>query len=375
MAEKPEAQERTEPATPKRLAEAREKGQIPRSRELTTMLLLFCSASILFLSGQHLFGGLADIMRSGFISSKAQIFDVSYLHTAFSQGVGQALTAIMPVFVTVIVIAILAPLAIGGWIVDGTASQFKWERLDPIKGLKRVFGPRGVVEMLKALGKFALILGFALTLLYNRFDTVMALGLSGLERGLGDGATLLLQVFFVASMATIVIALLDVPYQLWDHARNLRMSRQEIKNELKESEGSPELRGRIRSQQQEIATRRMMEKVPQADVVITNPSHYAVALQYDPQKAGAPRVIAKGADLVAQRIREIAEESGVIVMSAPPLARAIFQSTKLGHEVPAGLYLAVAQVLAYVFYIKRAGDGDEHPDPPRDYPIPTAFRF
>jgi flagellar biosynthetic protein FlhB len=224
------------------------------------------------------------------------------------------------------------------------------------------------------LAKFFLILGFGLIALYFHFDEVSLLGLRGIEPALAEGAWILLSIFICSAAATLVIALIDVPYQLWEHGRKLRMTRQELKDESKQQEGSPELRGRIRNLQQELANRRMMEEVPKADVVITNPSHYAVALVFDADTMSAPRVVAKGADHMALLIRDAAVAARVTILSAPPLARSIYNTTKLNHEIPPGLYVAVAQVLAYVFQLKRnpkRGRGAAL----KDLPIPPELRF
>ncbi len=374
MADNQSAQERTEEATPKKRSDAREKGDVARSRELTTMMILLAGVLGFYLSSDRFFAGLTDLLRGGFSLSRAQIFDPMQTYSATVSAVLTGLDALAPLLVLLTVVAALGPVAIGGWSFNSGASAFKWNRLDPVSGLKKVFGARGLIEMFKALAKFVLILGFALTALYHQFDSVTGLGLEGIEAGLAHSGRIVLKIFMISALATMIIALIDVPYQLWEYGRKLRMTRQEVTDENKQQEGSPELRTRIRSLQQELATRRMMEEVPRADVVVTNPSHYAVALRFDADTMRAPRVVAKGADRVALRIRELAAASGVTILSAPPLARSIFHTTKLDREIPAGLYVAVAQVLAYVFQLKRK-DGRAAEALVVDLPIPTELQY
>ncbi|MEX2482652.1 MAG: flagellar biosynthesis protein FlhB [Gammaproteobacteria bacterium] len=368
MAEQDDAQERTERPSPKRLQDAREKGQIPRSRELSTMFVLLGGVAALQLSGSHLLSGIDHIMRASFAVPRAELFSARVLPARFLEHVIDALLALAPLLAMAMAIAVAAPLALGGWNVSAEALQPKFERLDPIKGLGRVFGVRGLVEMLKALAKFILILVFAVAALRSEQSAILALGRGDTASSLAATARILFFVFVIASLATLFIALADVPFQLWEHTKKLRMSRQDVKRENKETDGSPEVKGRLRNMQQEMARRRMMEEVPRADVVVTNPEHYAVALRFDPATMRVPVVIAKGVEDVAANIRGVAEAHGITIMSAPPLARALYHTTRLGHEIPAGLYLAVARVLAYVFQLRA---GSAAVAAPQDLPIPT----
>lgn len=374
MAENDTGQERTEEATPKRREDSRKKGDIPRSRELTTTMILFGALAAFVMNADHFFSGLRQLLTRNFTLSRADIFDPMHtFHASVDAGL-TALTAMTPIFIIITVIALIAPAAVGGWSFDATASVPKFSKLDPIKGLSKVFGMRGVVEMLKSLAKFVLILGFALFALYLRFDDVQRLGLNGIVPALAESAGLIVYIFLFSAAATLLVAAIDVPYQVWEYGRKLKMTRQELKDESKQQDGSPELRSRIRSMQQELANRRMMEEVPRADVIVTNPTHYAVALRFDSATMAAPRVVAKGADEVALRIREVARGAGVPVLSAPPLARSIFHTTKLNREIPAGLYVAVAQVLAYVFQLRRS---DRKPAGAAfdDLPIPPELKY
>lgn len=368
MAEQQDSQERTEQPTPKRLADARKKGQIARSRELSTMLILLGGALALFFSGGHLVSGLTEIMTVSFRMSHAEVFNAYLPPARLIDLILHALSALAPLLFIATVVSLTAPLALGSWSLSGEALLPKLERLDPIKGLKRVFGPKGLMEAFKAFAKFTLILGFTLAVLYHEKGPILRLGRGDVHASLAASAEILFVTFVIVASATAIIALIDVPFQLWQHHKQMRMSRQQLKDENKETDGAPELKARVRALQQEVARRRMMEEIPQADVVVTNPEHFAVALKFEVDTMHAPVVVAKGVESVAQHIRALATAHDGTVMSAPPLARALFYTTKINREIPAGLYVAVAKVLAYVFQL-RAGVVD--PLPPDDLPIPA----
>lgn len=372
MAENDDGQERTEQATEKRQGEARDKGQIARSRELTTVFVLFGGALALHMGGAELMHSLAAIMRDSLRLSHAEIFSSKLLPTRLIDTLVTGLHAVTPVLVVGGLVAVAGPLALGGWNFSIDALAPKFSRLDPWAGLKRVLGPHGAMEMLKAVAKFGLILGFAIVALRAQLPLLLDLSHGHLADSLAASAEVVYSVFLTCCAATIAIACIDVPLQLWQHGKQLRMSRQEIRDELKETDGSPEMKGRIRAMQQEVSRRRMMAEVPKADVIITNPQHYAIALKFKPDTMRAPIVVAKGVDLVAKNIRELAVSHGIAVMSAPPLARAIYHTTKLNREIPAGLYVAVARVLAYVFQLRA---GDRALTPPVDLPIPDDMHY
>jgi flagellar biosynthetic protein FlhB len=287
--------------------------------------------------------------------------------------VGDALWSLAPFLVLVSVAALLGPIALGGWSFSVKSLGFKWEKLDPIKGLGRIFAWRGLMEFLKTLVKFAVVSLIAGFLLWQLADHLLALSNEPLKQAIAHSAQLIGWSFFGFSSVLILLAAADVPFQLWDHSNQLKMTRQEVKDELKETDGRPEVKSRIRNLQREMAQRRMIEEVPKADVVIVNPTHYAVALRFD-YKMKAPTVVAKGADLIAFQIRKVAQNHTVTVFSAPPLARALYHSTELNKEIPVGLYVAVAQVLAYVYQLKSAQNGEGvAPAEPTDLPIPKEF--
>ncbi|HHL45930.1 MAG TPA: flagellar type III secretion system protein FlhB [Gammaproteobacteria bacterium] len=351
-----DGQERTEEATPKRLRESREKGQVARSRELSSMAMLLSSAAALLFMGEGIVAGLLGIFEKNFTVSRERIFDPATLPNLFLQTIFDAVLLLAPLFVLLTVVAVFSSIAISGWNFSSQALAFKWEKLDPVKGMGRIFAARGLIELLKALAKFLLIGSVAVFVLWSKLDAFLHLGDQPVDSALAQMANLLLWSFLAVSLTMILMALLDVPFQLWDHARQLKMSRQEIKDEHKQTEGNPEVRGRIRQLQREMAQRRMMSDVPDADVIVTNPTHYAVALKYDQQRMGAPKVVAMGADLVAAQIRAVGAENNVPVLSAPPLARALYHNAEIGQEIPAGLYQAVAQVLAYLFHLNNGGE-------------------
>lgn len=373
MAEQDSGQERTEQATPKRRREARERGQVPRSRELNTMAVLLGGSAALLLLGEAMMDRLTAGFRDGLALERAQLYDPAALVEALGGALAEVLAVVGPLMLVLIVASLVGPIGIGGLNFSGKALSPKWERLDPVKGLGRVFGWRGLMELGKALAKFAVVAGAAVLLIVGLAPEFMGLGEEPLERALAHAGSLIAWSFLGLSAVLILLAAVDVPFQLWQHAKQLRMTRQEIKDEFKETEGRPEVKGRIRQLQREIAQRRMMEEVPKADVVVTNPTHFAVALKYD-RKMRAPKVVAKGVDLVAANIRGVAERHEVPLFEAPPLARALYWSTELGEEIPAGLYVAVAQVLAYVYQLRTAAEGaGAAPAPPQDLPVPPEF--
>lgn len=347
-------QERTEKATPKRLQDARDKGQVARSRELNSAALVLLGAAGLWALGGHLGSVFIDLMRGGFTVDRAAALDPAALVSHLGAAGGQALWALAPWLLLALVVAALAPMLLGGFLLSGENLTPKFERLDPAKGLKRVFSAQGAVETGKALAKFLVLGGIAWIVVRQMAPALLALGSEPMPGAIVHALGLSAKAFFLTALGLLLIAAVDVPFQLWNHAKQLRMTRQDIKDEMKESEGRPEVRGRIRQRQHELSRRRMMQDIPKASVVITNPTHYAVALRYDVGADGAPRLVAKGADLVAQQIRAAAKEHGVPILEQPPLARALFYTTKLGGEVPRELYTVVAQVLAWVYQL-RAG--------------------
>ncbi|WP_456448852.1 flagellar biosynthesis protein FlhB [Thiolapillus sp.] len=369
------SEERTEKPTPKRLREAREKGQVPRSRELNSTLLLMISALGFWGLGSLMVGNLATIMRKGLVIERSMAMDPVALVQQFSSLVSKGLWVMAPLFALLVVAALVGPASMGGMIFSTKAVSFKVEKINPLKGLARIFSAKGLMELLKTLAKFLLVAVASMVLLWSLKEDLLLLANESLGSALGHAGSLFVKAYLVLSSVLILVALIDVPFQIHQHNKQLKMSLKEIKDENKETEGRPEVKGKIRALQREMSQRRMMERLPEADVVITNPTHYAVALAYDREGSGAPRVLAKGADLVALRIREVAGKHGVPVVSAPPLARALYATTEIDQEIPAELYVAVAHILAYIYQLNqaRSQDGVE-PSMPTDLPVPDEFK-
>lgn len=369
MAEEQTGQERTEQPTERRLQEARKKGQVPRSRELNTMLSLILASIALMVLGGNISQSIMQISVEGFSVSRELAFDASQLPFQFMYMASQTLLALSPFMAVMLVAALAGPLMMGGWSFSLETISFKFEKLNPIKGLARIFSLKGLVELVKALAKFVLLLGAAILVFFTIDQQLLSLtSMTPKAAGL-EAVTVLVRVLLILSATTILIVALDVPFELWNHQKQLRMTKQEVKDEMKETDGNPQVKQRIRTVQRQLAESRMMEDVKTADVVITNPTHYAVALQYLDRPGSAPRVVAKGKDLTALRIRSIATEHDIPLFEAPPLARALYRSTEIGHEIPHVLYMAVARVLAYVFQLKNAGPTDYVPKP-ADLDIP-----
>lgn len=349
-------QERTERATPKRLEDARRRGQVPRSRELG-MALVMLTGSLMFFAVQGQLGGhMADLVRQGLGFDPALLEDPSSMIEALVDAGLATLAALAPLFAVLVLAAIGGGVALGGIAFSAKPLEPNLNKLDPIKGLKRVFGLKGLVEVAKALAKAGLIGGIAVGLLAISREGILTLGLKPLEATVAESGQMVFLMLAACSAALLVIAGIDVPFQLWNHQKELRMTRKEIQDEMKETEGRPEVRSRIRALQRELAERRMLEDVPTADVVITNPTHFAVALRYVEGETGAPVVVAKGADHMAARIRALADEHRVALFEAPLVARALYWSTDIGQPIPGALYLAVAQVLTYVYRLRAAAE-------------------
>ena len=377
MASEETSQERTEQATPKRVEEAREKGQISRSRELSTMSILMASALIFVFLGKQLSMSLQILMQDNFIIERKNIFDDLFLFNTIVDSGRNVIMDFMPFIGLLFLVAFFAPMMLGGWLFSPKALSFKWDKLNPISGIKRLFSANSLMELLKALAKFVLVVGIAVFLLWHNIHELLSVGRNGLETGLIDASSQIIGSFFIVCLATVLIASVDVPFQIWNHNKQLKMTKQQIKDEMKDTEGKPEVKSQIKMLQQELANRRMMEAIPDADVIITNPTHYAVALSYKPNEMTTPKLVAKGADLVAERIRNLANEHNVMIFPAPMLARALYFSTKVNQDIPAGLYMAVAQVLAYIFQLRQSINISylNNPKPPTDLPIPEEYQY
>lgn len=360
-----QAQEGTEQSTAKRRDKAREDGQIPRSRDLSSAAVLFCSAVALKIAGPYGGAQLRELLGSGLSLPRAQALDDAHALAAIGSAAAHGLSACAPVCAVCLAAAIAAPLAVGGWNFTFKALVPDLARLNPLTGFGRMFSARGLVELVKAFLKFLLIAAVGAAVLWHDAPAIAALSRGSAESALASSASLIADAFLTLAGSVALIAAIDVPWQLWQHARKLRMTRTEVREEMKESEGAPETKGRIRSIQRELARRRMMADVPKADVVVVNPTHYAVALRYLESRMRAPVVVAKGMDLVAARIRAVAEQHRVPIFEAPPLARALHRHVEIGAEIPASLYVAVAQVLTHLAQVRSAArHGYAAPPPP-----------
>ncbi len=366
--------EKTEAATPRRLEKAREEGQVARSRELNTFMLLAAGVAGLWFSGAHLYETLTDILRASLWFDPRVARDTQVMTTLAIEEAFQALRSLMPVFGLLVVIAILSSVALGGLLFTTKSLEPKFERLNPLKGFTRMFSAQTLVELLKTLAKAGVIGGIGAVVIWNYRLEMIGLMHATPTDALTAGMRLVALCCALIVAALLLVVAIDVPWQLFSHYKKLRMSREDVKQEHKESDGDPHVKGRIRQQQRAMARRRMMSEVPGADVVVTNPTHYSVALRYAEEEGGAPKVIAKGSGLIAAKIRELAVEHKVPLLSAPPLARALHHHVELGQEIPTALYTAVAEVLAWVYQLRswEAGVGAQ-PLPPTELNIPPGL--
>ena len=353
MAEEAESGgEKTEDPSQRRLDQARERGQIPRSRELTNFATMIGGSVALIAISDSLVGRVSLILRNSLSFDPHRLEDPSSMTGFMGEAIVSGLVGILPIFGVLIGVILLASVVLGGWNFSPVAMVPDFTRMSPLSGIKRLFGLHGVTELGKALLKCLVVGGVCAGVVSWLFKDVMSLGRMESLGAIARGAGLIAKSFVWLSASLALIAAVDVPLQLFQFKRSLRMTRQELRDESKESDGRPEVKGRIRQMQQQILRRRMMHKIPTADVVLVNPTHFAVALRYDPKKMRAPVLVAKGSDVVAANIRRIAEEHRVPIFESPKLARALFKHTDLNQEIPAGLYVAVAQVLTYIFRIR-----------------------
>lgn len=371
-----DSQEKTEEASGRKIEKAREEGQIPRSRDLTTTVILLLGSIALYYYADFMGKKFIDMTRENFTLSRETIFDPNAMLGHLASAIYQGLLSMAPFMALMFAASIIGPVALGGWLFSPDALLPKLSRMDPLAGIKRMFSMKSLIELVKALAKVVIILGATILLLKHYSQAMYRMSDESVNVAIIHSIKISAYAVITLSATTLIIAAVDVPLQLWEYAKKLKMSKQELKDESKDTDGKPEVKGRIRQLQREMAQRRMMANVPQADVIITNPTHYAVALQYDPETMATPVLLAKGGDNIALKIREIGKAHKIEIIESPVLARAIFHTTELDAEIPSGLYLAVAQVLAYVFQLRnhRRGRG-EKPKYPRDLKIPKDMYF
>lgn len=329
--------ERTEQPTSKRIERAREDGDVPRSREMATCVLLLVGGSTIWMFTGPLVTSLNRILVSVLTFEREQAYDTALLFASLSGHFVEIAQSLIPIAFLMLLAAIASPLILGGWLFNTKSLMPKISRIDPISGFGRLFSLNSLVDLGKAIAKTLLVGTVAWMVMRSHIDAVLGLGVESLKTSTSHTAQLLWSSFITMACALIFIAILDVPYQIWSYTRKLKMTRQDVKQENKESEGDPHIKGKIRAMQRAMARRRMMSNVPTADVVVTNPTHYAVALKYTEGRMGAPQVVAKGTGAVAARIREVALENKVALLEAPPLARALHFHTEIGEEIPESL--------------------------------------
>lgn len=368
--------EKTEAPTPQKEEKAREEGQIPRSRELTSVLMMVAGLAILWIGGDAMAGRLARIVSQSLNFDYATIGDDTQMLRHVGSLLRQTVSALIPIMLGSVLVALSAPLLLGGVLFSTKSLKVDFKKLDPISGLKRLFSAQSLAELFKAILKSVMVGVISTLFLIHNWPKILHLISESPIAALGDALELAVMCGFLIIMGLIPMVAFDVFWQVWSHIKKLRMSKQEIRDEHKQSEGDPHVKGRIRQQQRAIAQRRMMADVPKADVIVTNPTHYAVALRYDEKKMNAPKVLAKGAGEIALRIRELGSEHRVPILEAPPLARALFRHSEVGQHIPTALYAAVAEVLAWVYQLKRwKREGGLIPRKPKHLPVPDALDF
>lgn len=364
--------ERNHPASEKRLRNARENGDIPRSREVATFTVLMTAGAGLWMLGGGLVNKLSTVLERGLSLDREQIYNPNVLVERIGADIGGVLLACLPLAGMIMLMMLASPLLIGGWNFSAKAFMPNFGKLNPMRGLGNMVSKNSLVELLKAVAKTLLVGAVAWFVMMSQKDAVIGLVAEPFGTAAPHLGSLLAKAFLTMVGALGAIALLDGPYQMWHYADKLKMTRQEVIQESKESDGNPQIKGKIRQMQREMAQKRMMSNVPTADVVVTNPTHFAVALKYADGQRGAPRVVAKGTDEVAAKIRELAKEHKVAMLEAPALARALYKHTDIDDEIPEALYSAVAEVLAYVFQLRAYSKGtiDQYPDRPNKLPVP-----
>ncbi|MBB3225081.1 flagellar biosynthesis protein FlhB [Pseudoduganella umbonata] len=370
MAEDSEA-EKTEPASERRLQQAREEGDVPRSREVATFTVLMAAGAGLYIFGATMARQLSATLASGLRLTREQVFDMDVLGTRILADVVQVLITFLPLGLAVMLVAIASPVLVGGWLFTAKGFMPKFGKLNPINGITNMVSKNALVELVKAIIKTIIVGAVAYMVVMRYKDAIFGLVSEPAHEGYQHMLDMLAMSFLILVGALGFIALIDAPYQMWHYANKMKMTRQEMIQESKESDGNPQIKGKIRQMQREMARRRMMQDVPTADVVVTNPTHYAVALKYADGSKGAPKVVAKGTDAVAAKIRELAKEHRVAILEAPALARALHKHSDIGDEIPQRLYAAVAEVLAYVYQLRAYRPGGRYPDRPTKLDVPA----
>ena len=374
MADQDTSEERSEEPTAKRLEKAQEDGQVARSQELGVAAMMIGIACFMYLFGGFLLTKLSEVFVSGFVFDRKAVFSDNLLPATFGSQALDSLLVMAPIFALAVVIALGSAGALGGFIFSLKALAPKASKINPLAGLKRMFGMKAVVDLTKALTKFILVGGVLFLVVSQSFDRFIALGFIDVGPAMAEAGKIIAGGTVLVTLTLIIAAAIDVPYQIYEFNKKMKMTKQEVKDEFKDTEGRPEVKAQIRRKQREMAMGQMMEAVADADVIIVNPEHFAVALSYDPSSDGAPVLVAKGVDFIAQGIREKAAETGVPLFQSPTLARALYFTTDINQSVPESLYYAVAQVIAYVFSLNSVGRGGGAAEKPQPE-VPAGMRY
>ena len=366
--------DKTEEPTARRLEKAKEDGQVLRSQDMTIAAVTGSVIASLYLGGFWMGPRFVDTFAEALTIPAKYAFEANLATNRLSALTLDSFVTVIPVFVLAIVAAIGSATALGGFVFSAKAFAPKASKLNPIKGMSRIFGLKALVELGKSVAKFSLVASIGGSYLYFNFDSIMQVGNGPINNAIGQSVETVLLGALVATVALVIIAMIDVPYQRYEFIKKLKMTKQEIKDEMKDIEGQPEVKQRIRAKQREMAQQRQLDDVPSADVVITNPQHFAVALVYEMDKEDAPRVVAKGKNFMAKRIRERATDNSVEIFESPLLARALYFTCDVGMYIPAGLFHAVAQVIAYVYSLNSvSADGQRMTKPKPQIPDDMVF--
>lgn len=345
------AGEKTEPATPKKREDARKKGQVAKSAELPGAFILFFTFLSFTMFGGFFKERMNNLFYVTFHDYLLTDLTITNVMSMFGNLLMEGLILLAPIFAVSFVVAVLGNYMQIGLMFTGDPLMMKFNKLNPIEGAKKIFGLRAVVDFLKTLLKLTIVGSVVYTTIIGSKEQIVNLSSMPLISTLGYVSNLTVKLGIKIGIILIVLAVFDYMYQRFEYEKNLRMSKQDIKDEYKKSEGDPQVKGKIRERQRRMAMQRMMQEIPKADVIITNPTHYAIALKYE-SGMEAPKVLAKGTDFVAQKIKEVAKEHGIVLMENRPLARALYDQVEIGESIPADLFQAVAEVLAYVFKLK-----------------------
>ncbi|MCG8534393.1 MAG: flagellar biosynthesis protein FlhB [Pseudomonadales bacterium] len=375
MAESEDGQERSEEPTAKKLQDAKNKGQVARSKELGGVAVMIFGAAGLIISGNILFNTAENVFDLNYKVTREDLLSPDVMVHNLLSSAQTAFLSLTPFYLALLFAALFISPMVGGFNFSVKALQPKLSKLNPLKGLKRMFSMQSLMEVVKAIAKFMLVATVGILLLDHNLNHCLELGFKEPSQAIGEGIEIVAWSFLILCCTLLIVAAIDIPFVLHQHKKQLMMTKQEVKDEYKDTEGKPEVKSKLRAKQREISQSRMMASVPDADVVITNPTHYAVALKYDPKKMLAPIMVAKGSDFMAQQIKKVALANDVMILNSPPLARSIYYHTEIDREIPQGLYIAVAQVLAYVYQLKQFQEGNgPNPGVAPEFPVPEDLR-